>query len=75
MLGSFLVVQWLGIQLPMLGTRVQSLVPEDPTWCEETKPGCGNYEACVPEPQLLKPHPLEPVLCNEKPPQREAQAP
>ena len=29
-LGTSLVVQWLRIRLPMQGTRVQSLVQEDP---------------------------------------------
>ena len=33
---------------------------------------CHNYWACV--PPLLKPAPLEPVLCSEKPPRWEAHA-
>ena len=33
-----LVVQWLIIRLPMQGTRVQSLVREDPTYRRATKP-------------------------------------
>ena len=105
-----LVVQWLRIHLPMQGTRVLSLVREDPTCCGATKPVYHNYRACALEPvnhnywspstlepvhhnywvhacnywspthsrarmtQLLKPMLLEPVLCNEKPPQWEAHA-
>ena len=81
-LGTSLVAQWLRICLPMPGTRVQSLVREDPTWRGATKPVCHNYWACTLEPvshnywacmpQLLKPACLEPVLrnkrshCNEK---------
>ena len=38
-------VQWLGVCLPMQGTRVWSLVREDPTCCWTTKP----------EAQLLRP--------------------
>ena len=33
-----LVVQWLGVCLPMQGTRVQALVWEDPTCRRATKP-------------------------------------
>ena len=33
-----LVVQWLRIHLPMQGTRVQSLVQEDPTSRRATNP-------------------------------------
>ena len=81
-----LVAQWLRICLPMQGTRVQSLVWEDPTCCRATKLVCHNYWACALEPvshnywahvpQLLKPARLEPVLqnershCNEKPAHR-----
>ena len=42
-LGTSLVVQWLRIHLPMQGTRVLSLVWEDPTCLGATK-----------FPQLLK---------------------
>ena len=60
-----LVVQWMGVHLPMQGTRVQSLVWEGSTCPGATEPGHHNYEvfalepksrnywACV--PQLLKP--------------------
>ena len=34
---------WLRIRLPMQGTRVQSLVQEDPTCRGSTKPMCHNY--------------------------------
>ena len=33
-----LVTQWLRIRLPMQGTRVRALVPEDPTCRRATKP-------------------------------------
>ena len=35
--GTSLVVQWLRIHPPIQGTRVQSLVWEDSTYCEATK--------------------------------------
>ena len=38
-----LVAQWLGIHLPMQGTRVGALVQEDPTGCGATKPMHHNY--------------------------------
>ena len=38
-----LVVQWLGIHLPMQETQVQALVWEDPTCCGATKPVYHNY--------------------------------
>ena len=63
-LGTSLVAQWLGIRLPMQGTRVRALVREDPTCCGATGPASHNYWAHV--PQLLKPACLEPVLCNER---------
>ena len=64
-LGTFLVAQWLRIRLPMRGTRVRSLVQEDPTCCRAAGPVRHNYWACALEPashdywarmpQLLKP--------------------
>ena len=63
--GTSLVAQSLGIHLPVQGTRVWSLVWEDPTCCGATKPMCHNYWAWALEPashnywahvpQLLKP--------------------
>ena len=41
--GTSLVAQWLRIHLPMQGTRVRSLVREDPTYCRATKPVHHNY--------------------------------
>ena len=38
-----LVVQWLRIHLPMQGTQVRTLVQEDPTCREATKPMRHNY--------------------------------
>ena len=89
--GTSLVVQWLGIRLPMQGTWVRALVREDPTCLEATKPMCHNYWACSLEPashnywahmpQLQKPTHLEPVLCNkrshrsEKPAHRNEESP
>ena len=35
--------QWLRIRLPIQRTRVRSLVQEDPTCHETTKPVCHNY--------------------------------
>ena len=45
--GTSLVAQWLRIHLPMQGTRVRSLVLEDPTCGRATKPMHRNYWACV----------------------------
>ena len=74
--GTSLVAQWLRIHLPTQGTRVRSLVQEDPTCHGATKPMCHNYWACALEPtshnywacepQLLKPTRLEPVLLNKR---------
>ena len=74
--GTSLVVQWLRIRLSMQGIQVRTLVREDPTWRGATKPVRHNYWACALEPtshnywahtpQLLKPTPLEPVLCNKR---------
>ena len=71
-----LVAQWLGIHLPMQGTRVWALVWEDPTCHGATKPVRHNYRAYALEtmshnywarvPQLLKPVRLEPVLHNKR---------
>ena len=41
--GTFLVVQWLRIHLPMQGTQVLALVREDPTYRGATKPVRHNY--------------------------------
>ncbi|XP_059854459.1 hepatocyte nuclear factor 1-beta isoform X4 [Delphinus delphis] len=41
--GTFLMAQWLRIRLPMQGTQVWALVPEDPTCCGATKPVHHNY--------------------------------
>ena len=38
-----LVAQWLGIRLPIQGTRVRALVQEDPTCCRAARPVCHNY--------------------------------
>ena len=61
-------------------TWVQSLVLEDPTCWEATKPVCHSYWACAPEPgnrnfwaHVLKPlHPRACVLQQEKPLKGEA---
>ena len=45
-----LVVQWLGIRLPVHKTRVQALVQEDPTCHGATKAMHHNYLACALEP-------------------------
>ena len=54
--GTLLVVQWLGIHLPMQGTWVQYLVWDDPTCGKATKPVSHNYWAST----------LEPMLCNKR---------
>ena len=41
--GASLVAQWLGICLPMQGTRVRALVWEDPTCRGATRPVSHNY--------------------------------
>ena len=60
-----LVVQWIRIRLPAQGTRVWSLVREDPTYCKATKacvPGaCApqqkspQWEACAPPQRTARP--------------------
>ena len=75
-LGTSLVVQWLRICLPMQGTRVRSLVRQDPTCHGATKPMHHNCWAWALEPashsywdrmpQPLKPMCLEPVLRNKR---------
>ena len=42
-LGASLVAQWLRIRLPMQGTRVRSLVWEDPICHGAAKPVRHNY--------------------------------
>ena len=41
--GVSLVAQWLGVCLPMQGTRVRALVWEDPTCRGATRPVSHNY--------------------------------
>ena len=43
LLGTSLMAPWLGIRLPMQGTRVRALVREDPTCRGATKPVRHNY--------------------------------
>ena len=69
---------WWRLCLPMKGTQVWSLVQEDPTCHGTTKPICHKHWACTVEPgscnywahepQLLKPTPLELMLCNKRSP-------
>ena len=42
-MGTSLVVQWLGVCLPMQGMWVRSLVQEDPTCCRATGPMRHSY--------------------------------
>ena len=51
-----LVAQWLGIRLPMQGTRVRALVREDPTCCGVARPVS----------HITEPARLEPVLRNKR---------
>ena len=53
-----LVVQWLGIHLPMQGTWVLSLVREDSTCLRATEPKYTTAEL----------HTLEPALCSRRSP-------
>ena len=45
--GSSLVAQWLGICLPMQGTRVRALAWEDPTCRRAARPVSHDYWACA----------------------------
>ena len=75
-LRTSLVVQWIGICLPMQGTWVPSLVQGDSTWHGAAEPMSHNYWACALERlscnyrgqvlQLLKAVSLESVLCNKR---------
>ena len=78
--GASLVAQWLRIRLPMQGTRVQSLVREDPTCHGATKPRASQLLSLCSrarEPQLLSPRAATTEACaprarapqQEKPPQ------
>ena len=84
--GASLVAQWFRICLPIQGTRVRSLVREDPTGCGATKPLHHNYWALCSrarKPQLLSPRAAITEACvprarapqQEKPPQWEAHTP
>ena len=67
--GTFLIVQWIRIFLPMQRTRVQSLVWEDLTCLRATKHMHHNYWACALEPGIhnyWSPHTLDPMLCNKR---------
>ena len=41
--GTSLVAQWIGVPLPMQGTRLRSLVWEDSTCHGVTKAACHNF--------------------------------
>ena len=51
-LGTFLVVWWLRIHLPVQGTRVQSLVREDPTCLGAAKPVHHKKSHCGEKPTV-----------------------
>ena len=46
------MLQWLRTHLPMLGTQVQSLMQEDPTYPRTTKPTATTTEPMCHEPLL-----------------------
>ena len=75
--GTSLVFQWSSSRLSMRETpetRVLSLILEDLTCHEATKPMCHKCRAAL-EPRshnYWSPNALDPVLCNEKPLQWEA---
>ena len=48
--GTSLVAQWLGVRLPMQGTRVRALAREDRTCRGAARPVHHSYWACAPEP-------------------------
>ena len=60
--GTSLVAQWLRVRLPMQGTWIWVLVPEDPTCRGATEPV--RHDCWAYAPQLLRPVWLEPMLCN-----------
>ena len=70
--GTSLVAQWLRIRLPMQGTRVRSLVWEDPTCCGATKALRHNYWACALKPVCHNYVPRARAPQQEKPLQWEA---
>ena len=75
-LGTFLVVQWIRIRLPMPETWVWSLVQENSTCRGALSPGPTAAGACV--PGACAPGACAPGACaprREKPVQRETQAP
>ena len=72
-LGTSLLFQWLGICLPMQGTRVWSLVWEDPTCRGATESEDHNYWAHM--LQLLDPAHLGTRALQERPLQSEAHTP
>ena len=69
------VAQWLRIRLPMQGTRVRSLVREDPTCRGATKPVRHNYWACALEPVSHKYWDREPQLLSLRAATTEARVP
>ena len=54
--GTFLVVQWLRIRLPIQGTWVWSLVQEDSTYHRASKSMHRNYGALEPMPCSKRSH-------------------
>ena len=63
-----LVVQWLGVQLPIQGAWVPSLVWEDPTCCRTAKPVSPSCWVWALEP-LCRNYWSRHALEQEKPPQ------
>ena len=55
------MAQWSRIHLPVRGTRVQSLVREEPTWGGAFEPVHHNLFSRAAEPQLGKP--VRPGAC------------
>ena len=48
-----LVARWLRVSGPTQGTRVPSLLQEDPPRVGATKPACPNYRACALQPGAM----------------------
>ena len=52
-----LAIQWLGLSLPLQGTRVWSLILEDPTFHGAIKPGAATTEPTCPRAHALQQKP------------------
>ena len=68
-LGTFLLIQWLRICLPMQGTWVGSLIEEDSTCHRQLEPMYHNHQACMLygcKPQLMGPCAMIAEACSPR---------